>query len=430
MQTPTLLNVAVLSLPPLFKVNFSKEGDHMHSGFEGRFLDVLFGLLRWKYNLLVAEDKEWGRQTKSGNWTGLIGMILRNEADMALSRIAISEQRLKIVDFSMAYSTEDSTFVVEKPKDEHLSFAYLYPFDFTIWIGFLLVLLLLAVLFPLFLKRRHSFWEVFFDLYTTVMKQPSNITKYDSHAGRYLFTLWLCFAMVLSITYSAKLFNLMAMPHPATPIRTFRELSQAVKNGEHKCFTAKGTNTVQSLLESKEEYLQNLGEAIESNEWYARASELESGTYINENSAQQLSRTRSHLFFGSNWFESRYLISDDSLGFYPIGIALSKKFCCKLKLNRALYRLASTGIYEKFIKDESLKLELSRSKHLTQQIVQKQVVLKDMLGLLILYAIGILLSLCALSIEMIDFKIKLKRKSRRWKIVRSKTFFSKLKHTS
>ncbi|GIY77579.1 hypothetical protein CEXT_233921 [Caerostris extrusa] len=68
------------------------------------------------YELMVPEDGLFGNRLEDGNWTGVVGLLQRNEADMAFSYLsAKSYERYLILDFSTTYSSQVQTFVTEMP---------------------------------------------------------------------------------------------------------------------------------------------------------------------------------------------------------------------------------------------------------------------------------------------------------------------------
>ncbi|GIY15427.1 glutamate receptor ionotropic, delta-1 [Caerostris darwini] len=143
MAFPRWLTVAYLPIKDIFEVS---PGETKPKGIEGLFLEILSQTLKFQYRLTSPIEKHWGIQTKDNNWTGLVGMITRGEADIGLAMASITELRKQVVDFSIPYSESHITFVTHFPRTVSQSYAYLYPFDAYIWMGVLITFFAMSLL--------------------------------------------------------------------------------------------------------------------------------------------------------------------------------------------------------------------------------------------------------------------------------------------
>ena len=50
--------------------------------------------------MVESIDGGWGSVNDEGTWTGMIGMILRNEIDVAISDFYVTEARSRVVTYS------------------------------------------------------------------------------------------------------------------------------------------------------------------------------------------------------------------------------------------------------------------------------------------------------------------------------------------
>ena len=57
--------------------------------------------LNLEFEIRVVKDSQYGVSDPSvpGGWTGMIGELVRNEADVAISPLTINAQREQVVDF-------------------------------------------------------------------------------------------------------------------------------------------------------------------------------------------------------------------------------------------------------------------------------------------------------------------------------------------
>ena len=54
----------------------------------------------------------------NGNWNGLVGELVRHEADIAVAPLTISSQRERAIEFSMPFMNVGISIMIKKPKKE------------------------------------------------------------------------------------------------------------------------------------------------------------------------------------------------------------------------------------------------------------------------------------------------------------------------
>ncbi|KAG8180275.1 hypothetical protein JTE90_013528 [Oedothorax gibbosus] len=110
MRSPTLV-VAVLASKFIIELNMTEYSRlELSGGWEGLFLRDLLQGLGLEYRVVMPADRNYGFLLPNGTWTGLIGMVHRGEADLALGALVITENRLRYVDFSVPYNINPLTF--------------------------------------------------------------------------------------------------------------------------------------------------------------------------------------------------------------------------------------------------------------------------------------------------------------------------------
>lgn len=85
----------------------------------------------------VKDGKFGSKDPVTRKWNGMIGEVLRNEADTALYSLTITETRSKVVDFSFPFLASGSGIIVSKQKQEFFSPIngwFLKPFSKCLWI--------------------------------------------------------------------------------------------------------------------------------------------------------------------------------------------------------------------------------------------------------------------------------------------------------
>ncbi|GFS65620.1 hypothetical protein TNCV_1924761 [Trichonephila clavipes] len=94
-------------------------------------------------------------------------------------------------------------------------------------------------------------------------------------------------------------------------------------------------------------------------------------------------------------FKSKVFISDDRFIGAPGAIAYKKVFCCAPEVNKYIKRIVQAGIYDKFLKDESLKhwFSLSNEERNVVEIAEDQTLsIRDFTDAFLLLFAGLLIS--------------------------------------
>ncbi|GFY67464.1 putative sodium-dependent multivitamin transporter [Trichonephila inaurata madagascariensis] len=361
--------VATLNRTRVFEVYRTENGETNIAGTIGKFLEVILTKMKIQYDIVIPKDHEFGRKLQSGNWTGLLGMIQNGEADMAANTLAICEERLEIVDFSFPYNSNEMTFATLKQTGWRTTFGFVYLFDFLTWMLLFVSILLSAAILFWILKDVESYSNLVFNFLGSLLRQPFTLHK-RAQEWKFMVGAWFLLTSVITSVYAGVLLSFLTVPSHEKTVATFRELSEALAEGTHSVYTAKGTFLVPFLRSSDEEYLRLIGDKIDENDWYISGVEMSINPLKGENSATIGSENLFKLLFGVGELKSKVLISDEKIFPTYLGMALRKDFCCAAELWQVTSRLASSGIYEKFHKQESYKYWLSvMNKEATKEIL-------------------------------------------------------------
>ncbi|KAF8778047.1 Glutamate receptor ionotropic like protein [Argiope bruennichi] len=386
--------VVVVDLPYHVSVNISEYGTVDVGEFGGTFLKVVLEALKIEYEIIPEKNNDFGKLLPNGSWTGMIGMIQRGEADLAFTHIIVTEERYKVVDFSTPYNMDACIFVSVMPGKIKSTFGFLHPFDLNSWIAILLTFCIMAILFALF-QNRYSLFEIYFRLLTNFLQQNS-MPLVGSLKYKIVYLAWLLFVTVITFSWSATLLSFLIEPKRDNMVRTFRELSKAVQRDTRKATFIDVSMPI--LLNSEDTDLKILGETAVRNDWIVHASKHGKGAYIKYRADEIMFRVNAKVMF-----ENRHdlYIAEDALYVIPTAFAYGKNFCCPSKLNSIILRLSGAGVYEKLIRDNSLKYFLRSSKKLEDGSTDFSLSLTDLFGIFILLGAGMMLSFIVFLGEMI-----------------------------
>ncbi|XP_015913070.1 probable glutamate receptor [Parasteatoda tepidariorum] len=391
---PSKLRIAVLPVTKSIEVKRINNVT-ITSGIEAEFIKLLARSLNFEYEILVPSDLSYGSRDASGNWTGMLGMLQRNEADMGFSYLGITEEHSKVVDFSAPYFNLEKTFLVNHAPFLSNTSAIAYPFSALTWISFFIVLLFVSVLFRNFISPKDSIISVFLNLWGSSFGQGVNYNP-RSMSRRIPLGIWLLYSYVLILCYSSVLLSFLTSPIRMKQIKDFKDLYLAVREGKMECLSAGITGDVDILMKSNVPHLKGLGEYIKKNKWYYY-------TLNNEKVSEHVAILGSpDLFRVSIGPPEKYFYSKDTFGSFHYGIAIRKAFCCKERFNTILLRILSGGLYNKFVDDFRFKLELRRNLNIdhSQSTLTLPLGLSNLNGVFIIIGIGWTAGIIALIMEI------------------------------
>ncbi|GFW71566.1 glutamate receptor ionotropic, delta-1 [Trichonephila clavipes] len=329
--------IAALNISKIFEVHIEKNGETRITGIEGYFAHAIFTEMSIEYDVVFPKDNEFGRELKNGSWTGIVGMVQRGEADLAIGTLGINENRFRVVDVSFPYTTDGMNFVVFKPSEWSKAFGLLELFDLLTWMLLICIFLLATVIFFTTLKDRNSYFEVFHNLFGSMLRQPL-IVHVNSHENRLLTGTWLLFACIMSSVFSGALLSFLATPSKVEVARNFKELSEAVEKGTHRAYCAKGTLVVPNLLNSKESHLRQLGVTIEQNNWFLKPNEVMNNPMKGLESVLITSSEYIRFLYGAH---PRAQIADENNYVISFAFLIRKGFCGSSQLRKVMSRMCN-----------------------------------------------------------------------------------------
>lgn len=236
MSFPDHLKIVVLSSLKKFKINETTMIERIPDAKDVELSEMLAQTLKFSYELMTAEDGELGRRLSNGSWTGMFGMVLRGDADLVVSILALSEERSKVLDYTYPYYRGRLTFATRKPEYVPDPTVFLKPFSFIVWIFTLLSFFFITLVFYRIFSRKYSFKKIILFCYSTlfcqgVVIQPKIISDFI------LISFWGVGTMLLSKCYSVVLLSFLTFP-PLSGVRNIPELATAIVEGKYECITS------------------------------------------------------------------------------------------------------------------------------------------------------------------------------------------------
>lgn len=388
MSFPKFLRIGVIPLRNVIELHTDSTGNvTFNGGVEANLVKVLSAALGFDYKLIIPRDKEWGRHPIMGKrWTGLIGMVQRNEADIAIGDLTITKQRARAVDF-IPYTMEDNTFATRLPNANAKHGSYTHPFQWQVWLVTLLAVLVLPWFFKQLMRKKISLGRLFMVMTGCILNQPIPFVV-KGLVNRFLFASWLLFGFFLSSCYTGLLLYSITFPVQEYGVADIDGLAKAVSAGTFKCMTHRGSVKIDMLTSSQNEALQIIGRNMIEKDWLSSSKTVIMPSEIDENVAVLGPRWLFHLQYGEEPFASKYLF-EDSFGHWSIGIAVRKGFCCKKVLSIYVSRIMSTGIFKRIFDDQLLEARRRlKENDIISPINTSILTLRDLEGSFILLFVG------------------------------------------
>ncbi|XP_071524261.1 glutamate receptor ionotropic, delta-2-like [Panulirus ornatus] len=139
------MTVTAVNNSPFFRLTYLEDGTpHPHSGIDVNIMNVLGRHLNFTYGVVEPIDRRWGGPEADGSVSGMVGMVARHEAHIAIDEITITGIRETVVDFTTPYFLESTTIVSRAPAEKNTSLAIFYPFTPLLWALVILMTLLMG----------------------------------------------------------------------------------------------------------------------------------------------------------------------------------------------------------------------------------------------------------------------------------------------
>ena len=102
-------------------------------------LNILAFNLNFTYTIKQPKDMSYGQILDNGSWNGIIGELHRRNADIGLCDLAVTEQRSRVVDFTVGLNEGGCRLWMLIPKRSCSWTSFVASFSEDYWIVLVLV---------------------------------------------------------------------------------------------------------------------------------------------------------------------------------------------------------------------------------------------------------------------------------------------------
>ncbi|XP_042233744.1 probable glutamate receptor [Homarus americanus] len=209
----------------------SAEGKRLvHTGPIANVVEYLAEGLNFTYTNVMPSDRTFGTKADDGSWTGMLGMVNREEADISIGPISHTATRNEAVDFAWPLWFDSSVILAALGRPEVNPWGFLLPLAPLVWVAILTALLILPVVVFLCsscLSINASIGRTLgsntYDAIRILLQQDVSCPA-DWYWKRMMVAVWMLMTLVLTRSYAGNLMALLAVRHIPQPYQSFRDV--------------------------------------------------------------------------------------------------------------------------------------------------------------------------------------------------------------
>ncbi|XP_046474895.1 NMDA receptor 1 isoform X3 [Neodiprion pinetum] len=266
---------------------------------KGYCMDLLKELaktINFTYSLALSPDGQFGTYMARNNsarlhsfsvgskkeWSGLIGELVNERADMIIAPLTINPERAEFIEFSKPFKYQGITILEKKPSRSSTLVSFLQPFSNTLWI--LVMVSVHVVALVLYLLDRFSPFGRFKLANTDGTEEDAlNLSSAiwfawgvllnsgigegtpRSFSARVLGMVWAGFAMIIVASYTANLAAFLVLERPKTKLTGINDARLRNTMENLTCATVKGSAV--DMYFRRQVELSNMYRTMEANNY-------------------------------------------------------------------------------------------------------------------------------------------------------------------
>ncbi|XP_021919064.1 glutamate receptor 1-like isoform X1 [Zootermopsis nevadensis] len=235
-------------------------GNERFEGYCKDLADLIAKRLGINYELSIVKDGNYGAENPDvkGGWDGMVGELIRKEADIAIASMTITSERERVIDFSKPFMSLGISIMIKKPvKQKPGVFSFLNPLSKEIWVcvifsyvGVSIVLFIVSRFSPYEWRLLHygddaghqhpgvgaspsvpstvaNDFSILNSLWFALgafMQQGCDISP-RSISGRIVGSVWWFFTLILISSYTANLAAFLTVERMVAPINSPEDLA-------------------------------------------------------------------------------------------------------------------------------------------------------------------------------------------------------------
>lgn len=227
-------------------------GGKSFSGLDREVFNALYSTLNFSIVWVHSKDNKFGAYNRSSNqWNGLVNVLARNEADMTVCWLTVTQLRGQVVSYAESLYYGSYKLYTKKPEPTTSWTTYVDVFSLNYWITLIIVFFVMSLIlfFGFYVADRyktnqnpigaktisHTILSAFSATLLSVGAQDVylayNVSFTSFKSTRFILLVTCFFGMINYYVYNGALISTLMVHNYALPIK---ELSDFSRNSEYK----------------------------------------------------------------------------------------------------------------------------------------------------------------------------------------------------
>ncbi|XP_036139677.1 ionotropic receptor 25a isoform X3 [Monomorium pharaonis] len=221
----------------------NEEGKEIWEGYCIDFVQKLSEEMQFDYDLIIPEDREFGKKLSNGEWTGLIGDLAKGETDIAIAALTMTSEREEVIDFVAPYFEQTGILIVmRKPVRKTSLFKFMTVLRLEVWLSIVGALTLTAIMIWILDKyspysarnnkrlysypcREFTLKESFWFALTSFTPQGGGEAPKALSSRTLVAAYWL-FVVLMLATFTANLAAFLTVERMQSPVQSLEQLAR------------------------------------------------------------------------------------------------------------------------------------------------------------------------------------------------------------
>ncbi|XP_053972088.1 ionotropic receptor 25a [Hylaeus volcanicus] len=220
-----------------------ENGKEMWDGYCIDFIKKLSEEMQFDYDIVVPEDREFGKKMANGQWNGLIGDLSKGETDIVVAALTMTSEREEVIDFVAPYFEQSGILIViRKPVRKPSLFKFMTVLKVEVWLSIVGALTLTGIMIWILDKyspysaknnkrlypypcRDFTLKESFWFALTSFTPQGGGEAPKALSSRTLVAAYWL-FVVLMLATFTANLAAFLTVERMQTPVQSLEQLAR------------------------------------------------------------------------------------------------------------------------------------------------------------------------------------------------------------
>ncbi|XP_071523954.1 probable glutamate receptor [Panulirus ornatus] len=234
LSSPTL--VVAVEIQPYHTISMLESSETLGgdwvtlTGTMADLVDYMSESMNFSYRYLRSTTRGFGSKQDDGSWTGMIGLVMREEADFATGPFVMSPARGEVVDFCWPLWTDNLRIMGARGRPEVDPWGFLLPLALLVWVAILTALLAVPTVLFLLSHAIHiqasldrRWLSDVFVFIRILLQQDISVTMVWVWE-QLVLGVWMMMTLVLTRSYAGNLMSLLAVRHIPQPYENLQDI--------------------------------------------------------------------------------------------------------------------------------------------------------------------------------------------------------------